>query len=170
MCFECTGLCCQNHFRVSSNKCIQFIQLDPKLLFRCVSDHFVTMHKVVQNWPHMCFECTVLCSRNQFRVSSNKCIQFTQLDPKLLFGCVSDHFVTMHKVVQNGSHMCYECTGLCCRNHFQVSSNKCIEFTQLDPKLLFRCVSDHFVTMHKVVQNGSHMCYECTGLCSLNQF
>ena len=89
-------------------------------MFRCISNHFVTLHRVVQNGSHICYECTGLCSRNHFRVLSNKYSQPTPLDPKLMFGCVSDNTVTVHKIVQNDSHMCYECTGLCSRNHLQV--------------------------------------------------
>ena len=40
-------------------------------------------------------------------------------------GVFLDHIVIVHNVVQNDSHMCYECTVLCSRNHFQVLSNKC---------------------------------------------
>ena len=61
--------------------------------------------------------------------------------------CFAPFHYYVYIVVENGSHMCYNSTDLCCRNNCGVFRNERMQSTPLDAKLMFGCVSHHFVTM-----------------------
>ena len=130
-------------------------------MFGCVSYHFVTVcQKLCKTGPTSAINASVCATESTFMFFRNERIQYSLLDPKLMFGCVSDHFVTVcQKLCKTGPTCAFNapfCVAETTFEFFATNASNPLHWTQ---KVMFGCVLDHFVTVHTVVQNGSHICY-----------
>ena len=93
--------------RIFRNECSRSTPLDPKLIFWCVSFRlgaFGTvslLHETRCKWANLVQLMQEFVPQSLVRIYQNRCSRSTQLDPKLMFSCVSfpigciwDHYAT----------------------------------------------------------------------------
>ena len=81
--------------RIFRNKCSRSTPLDPELIFWCISFHlgaFGTvslLHETRCKWANLVQLMQEFVPQSLIRIYRNRCSRSTQLDPKLMFSCVS---------------------------------------------------------------------------------
>ena len=166
----------QSLVRISRNLRSRSTQLDPKLMFSCVSFRlgaFGTvslLHKTRSKTGHtgainakVRAQCLVAISRNERSWS-------TPLDPKLKFWCVSfplGAFGTvflLHETRCKMGQLVQLMQKFVPQSLVRISRNRRTRSTQLDPKLRFSCVSFHLgafgtiMLLHKLDAKASNWC------------
>jgi hypothetical protein len=105
-------------------------------------------------------------------IFGNERTRSTPLDPKLMFWGVSNHFVTARKSMQNWPNWCHYRTSSLKKvsseffatnapdplhwtqnSCFGTFRNERTRSTLMDPKLIFRGISDRFINAQKSMQN-----------------
>jgi hypothetical protein len=143
----------QSHVEISRNECTGSTLLDPKLMFWCVSDHFVTAQKSMQNGPNWSNKCTSSCNEVTLEFFATN----TTNPPHWILNSCFGAFRTVLSPHENRCKMgragaisaqVHE------KNHVGIFRNARTQSTVLDPKLMFWRVSDRFVSAQKSMQTG----------------
>jgi hypothetical protein len=186
------------------NECTRITPLDPRLVFWGVLDRFVTARKSMHNLLNWCHyrtssvnkvtseffvtnapdplhwtqdssfgafrtvslmhesRCKLaelvpwthkFAKQGRIRIFRNKHTRSTLLDLKLMFWCVSNHFGTAQKLMQNLPNWCHYRTSSLNKVASEFFATNAPDQLLLDPKLMFCGVSDHFDTARKSMQN-----------------
>ena len=95
--------------------------------------------------------------RSRVGIFRNERTGSTRLEPKLMFWCVSDRFVTARKSMQNGAKLVQFVQKFVQRSRIGIFRNERTRSTPFDPKLIFWCFSDGIVTARKSLQNWAEL-------------
>jgi hypothetical protein len=135
-------------------------------MFQSVSNRFVTPEKSMQTWPNWCNYCT-----NSLKKVSLEF--FTTNAPNPLHGTQNSCFVAF-RTFRHRTKVDAKLTELVPLTHkfakqsrVGIFRNERKRSTPLDPKLIFRGISNHFVTPQKSIQTWPNWC--CYRTNSLNK-
>jgi len=159
--------------RFFHNERSRSIPLDHKLIFWCVSFRlgaFGTislLHETRCKWANLVQLMHEFVPQSLVRISRNRCSRSTQLDPKLMFSCVSFRlgafgtFMLLHKLDAKRAKLVQLMQKFVPRCLVRIFCNERSRSTPLDPKLMLGCVSprsgafwNSFATARNLVQNA----------------
>ena len=139
--------------RIFRNKFSRSTPLDPKLIFWCISFHlgaFGTvslLHETRCKWANLVQLMQEFVPQSLVRIYRNRCSRSTQLDPKLMFSCVSFRLgafgtiMLLHKLDAKHAKLVQLMQKFVPRGLVSNFYNERPRSIPLDPKLMFWCVS-----------------------------
>ena len=159
--------------RIFHNEHSRSTPLDPKLFFWCVSFRLGAFGTISLLHETRCKRANLVQLMHEFvpqslvRISRNQCSRSTQLDPKLMFSCVSFRlgafgtFMLLHKLDAKLAKLVQLMQKFMPWCLVRIFCNERSRSTPLDPKLMFGCVSprsgafwNSFATARNLVQNA----------------
>jgi hypothetical protein len=129
--------------------------IDPKLMFRGVSDRFVTAQKSMQNRPNWYHYRTSSLNK----VASKLTHPIHSIGPKTHVLGRFEPFRYSTKVDAKLAELMPLSHKFAKKSRVGIFRNECILSTPLDPKLIFWGISDRFVTPRKSMQNWPKWCH-----------
>ena len=141
--------------RIFRNKCSRSTPLDPELIFWCISFHlgaFGTvslLHETRCKWANLVQLMQEFVPQSLVRIYRNRCSRSTQLDPKLMFSCVSFRLgafgtiMLLHKLDAKHAKLVQLMQKFVPRCLVRNFCNERSQSTPLESKLMFWCVSFH---------------------------
>jgi hypothetical protein len=148
----------QSRVTIFRNERTRSTPVDPKLMFWCVSDRFVTARKLMQNWPNWCHYRTNSLNKVAMEFFATNAPDPLHLTQNLFLGhfrpfcyCTKADAKLAELVPLSHKFAKQSCEG--------IFRNKHTRSTPFDPKLMFWGVSDHFVTEQKSMHNWPNWCH-----------
>jgi hypothetical protein len=145
----------KNHVGIFRNARTRCTVLDPKLMFWCVSDRFITAQKSMQTGR------TDLISAQFFATSAPDPPATHAPDP--LYWTLNSCFGVFRTVLSPHRNRCKRAELVQVvhmfvqRCHVGIFHNEHTRSNRLDPKLMFWCVWDRFINAQKMMQNGPNL-------------
>ena len=164
--------------RIFRNKCSRSTPLDPELIFWCISFHlgaFRTvslLHETRCKWANLVQLMQEFVPQSLVRIYRNRCSRSTQLDPKLMFSCVSFRlgafgtFMLLHKLDAKHAKLVQLMQNFVPRCLVRNFCNERSRSTPLESKLMFWCVSFPFGCIWNRFVNALHMLQNTPNWCN----